>query len=1635
MSRRRRHELAVAGQVRSLAGAAWIQPVVAAGSLLALLLASAARAGEVSATQGPLDLGTRVNGVAGGRCQGGQCEVTGGTAAGANLFHRFNRFDTRGEIRGVSIQNGVHSTVVLGVLDPMGSFLNKGISLSSPAHLFFLSPGGLQVGAGAQFFNTPRLTLSTASSLGLGSGRFEVFRTTAAEAALLTGAPLRGKGGLSSDPAEAQRNGLTSGGDLVVDGGLIQVDAELLLDAQGANLLLQAGSQLAAPGGSVELSGKNVTVAAGALVSTSAQPPAAPVPAPGPTTAPAPATADPAVVATTAPTPEAPVLPAPAAAQIAAAGLDGGGIRISASSDAVVAGQLKALGVAATGSGTAAANGLAGKGGRIEVTGQRVALTGAALDASGPAGGGTVLLGGDVRGANPAVPNANTTSVDAASTVRADALAQGDGGTVVLWSEQQTSFAGTTSARGGPSGGDGGFLEVSSKGGVGFSGAVDAAAPAGKAGSVLFDPKNIIIDSTTNLLVKDNLQFNGSAVWDGNRAVLTPSDKSKAGSFFYNTAISFANDASFSTSFQFMISASKGDGGEDGADGLVFVIKNSNAITIGSAGEGLGYKNILNSLGIEFDTFNNPAQSDPNGNHVGVNLNGSVVSKDTKIVETLSFNNGLPWTAWIDYNNQSQAVDVRIASNSDARPDSSMLSYKLSSSLKDIIGEVNGSSLASFGFTAATGESIGKHEILAWSLFAPSSSSSSSNPSGDLFLQPTQIQAIANQGTKVVLQANNDITLKPNSSITIQSPTAGSGGISMQAGRSITLQSPITYVGNYSGPINLIANDTSLLPSFRDIGAGNLTVDTGATLTSSQALVSLRLGPGNDVYSPGVLQVNAPISASTVLARGASGITLSGAAVLTASAPSGRAITLDAGSGAFLNNSSAGAEALSKQPGATWALFADNPTSTPRANLGGLAYNFKQYNQTFDTNQGSNPILGSGNGLFFANSPTLSVNLLPVSKVYDGEVKVNPSTLNYNVTGVLAGDEVTIDKPATGVYDNKSVGTGKLISVSGLSVTSAKDTEALVPVYGYSLSSTEASAAIGTITPLDLPVTGLVALDKVYDATTVAPLQGSRAAVSPLSGDEVSMGGTAAGAFGNKNVGSDKEVMVTGVTITGADAGNYNLLQQSGLKAAISKANLSVIGLVANNKVYDATTVAQLSGNAVLNPLSGDEVTVGGTAAGAFGDKNVGIDKAVTVTGLTIAGKDAGNYNLLQQTGLVATISRKDLPVTGLLALDKIYDATTVAPLGGSAAINPFSPDVVTVGGKAVGTFADKNVAQAKVVSVSGLSLSGKDAGNYNLLPLTNLTAAVTPAPLQISASSDRKIYDGTSNSGLIPTITGGGLWGDDRLTGLAQVFESKNALGTGQSKLTVSAYSLSDGNNGSNYALSFLPAAGTINRANVTPSFMVKNKLYDGNVDAEIAGNSLQGGLASDDVFIVGASAYFDNASVGNDKLVTITGYTLSGSAANNYQLLSPTATSTASITIQQDNPALPPSEDPVINKEANPNVGLQMSNLSSPTASPSVDINSSNVTLLPPGASTMDSTPSGSTQSQPTISATAVSTGSATNQYQESDQRSADDAKTSLGLSNVPTTEALSPARLQLVMQDAASLIRKYPVRMLNP
>src|SRR6266540_4638062 len=150
------------------------------------------------------------------------------------------------------------------------------------------------------------------------------------------------------------------------------------------------------------------------------------------------------------------------------------------------------------------------EGGTIVVSGEHIKLTSARVDASGRAGGGKVLIGGDWSGGKPnkslvsnrsakletfAIPTATTVSVDAGTTITASATGRGNGGKVVLWSDSETTFAGTILARGGARSGDGGFVEVSSHRLLNYSGTTDTRAPKGSVGTLLLDPENYYINT------------------------------------------------------------------------------------------------------------------------------------------------------------------------------------------------------------------------------------------------------------------------------------------------------------------------------------------------------------------------------------------------------------------------------------------------------------------------------------------------------------------------------------------------------------------------------------------------------------------------------------------------------------------------------------------------------------------------------------------------------------------------------------------------------------------------------------------------------------------------------------------------------------------------------------------------------------------------------------------------------------------------------------------------------------------------------------------------------------------------------------------------------------------------------------
>lgn len=182
---------------------------------------------------------------------------------------------------------------------------------------------------------------------------------------------------------------------------------------------------------------------------------------------------------------------------------------------------------------------------------------------------------------------------------------------------------------------------------------------------------------------------------------------SQSGSAFLTSPIDLTNLASFSTFFTFRITNPQGISDEDGqgADGIVFVVQTVSN-TAGGAGGGIGYQGIQNSVGIEFDTWNNGgALNDPNGNHVGINLGGTFNGPTATV--TPRMNNGTDWYAWIDYNGTTNLIEVRL-SQTNVRPAAATLTR--TANLLDVLGQTN----AFVGFTSGTGAAGGFHDIVNW---------------------------------------------------------------------------------------------------------------------------------------------------------------------------------------------------------------------------------------------------------------------------------------------------------------------------------------------------------------------------------------------------------------------------------------------------------------------------------------------------------------------------------------------------------------------------------------------------------------------------------------------------------------------------------------------------------------------------------------------------------------------------------------------------------------------------------------------------------------------------------------------------------------------------------------------------------
>lgn len=140
-------------------------------------------------------------------------------------------------------------------------------------------------------------------------------------------------------------------------------------------------------------------------------------------------------------------------------------------------------------------------GGEIFAMGERIEIGAKGkLDVSSREGKGRILVGGDFQGKNPNFKSAKQIYLAEGSSLRADALQEGDGGQVIVWSEGLNSVWGSISSEGGPLGGKGGQIETSGKF-LDFHAQIFS-----KGGELLLDPQDIQITGATSA----NVTFGGA---------------------------------------------------------------------------------------------------------------------------------------------------------------------------------------------------------------------------------------------------------------------------------------------------------------------------------------------------------------------------------------------------------------------------------------------------------------------------------------------------------------------------------------------------------------------------------------------------------------------------------------------------------------------------------------------------------------------------------------------------------------------------------------------------------------------------------------------------------------------------------------------------------------------------------------------------------------------------------------------------------------------------------------------------------------------------------------------------------------------------------------------------------------------
>ena len=355
-----------------------------------------------------------------------------------------------------------------------------------------------------------------------------------------------------------------------------------------------------------------------------------------------------------------------------------------------------------------------------------------------------------------------------------------------------------------------------------------------------------------------------------------------------------------------------------------------------------------------------------------------------------------------------------------------------------------------------------------------------------------------------------------------------------------------------------------------------------------------------------------------------------------------------------------------------------------------------------------------------ANETAPAVTLSGDTTYTGGQITPVP-TVKIGSTKLTEGRDYTV---AYG--ENRDVSTGGTVTITAMG--------------NYAFSAVAESFAI---TPRAVTVSGITAADKTYNGSADAVLDVSGAVISgKAEGDALTV--SADGTFDSKDVGTDKTVRISGLTLGGASAGNYRLAasgQQTTATASITPAVITVTPDAGQGKTYGAdeptlTYTASGAVNGETPAFSGKLERDAGASAGSY-----------TITGGTLALKDgsgfkADNYTLeLADEVVYFTIHRAaygDRTVNGSAMYDNngTVDLSSLIAEGGTAALDSVTDDAGVLNGTCSVSegilrfgFADDASKVGKTAKVK-VNVTGADNyDDYTITVTLTVEAKLTPSP------------------------------------------------------------------------------------------------------------------------------------------------------------------------------------------------------------------------------------------------------------------------------------------------------------------